>query len=128
MVGKHPWLHYRGGRYYLRAKVPVDLVEIVGKREVKHALGTSDLREAKRPIHDAAAKVEKEFGQARRRLAAIQVDAAATLIEAEHRRNLKKIERENSEQRRRATVKAIMTVKEDIEKVLLGATRALKGE
>ena len=54
--------------------------------------------------------------------------AADTLIEAEHQSKLKKIERENAEQRRRATVKAIMTIVKDVEKVLLGATKAFKGE
>ena len=75
MVGKHPWLHHRGGRYYLRAKVPVELVGIIGKSEIKFALRTADLREAKRRIHDAAAKVENQFAEARLRVAAIRADA-----------------------------------------------------
>ena len=39
----------RQGRYYYRRRVPLDIVEALGKREVKIALGTSDLREANRP-------------------------------------------------------------------------------
>ena len=60
------------------------------------------------------------FGQA--------CSAADTLIEANHPSNLKKIEQENVEQCRRATAEALMVVREDIEKVIFGATKALNCE
>ena len=65
-VARHPWLFNRNGRYYLRARVPADLVAVMGRREVKKSLKTSDLREARRRINVEAAELEAQFADARR--------------------------------------------------------------
>ena len=65
-MARHPWLFNRNGRYYLRARVPANLVEVMGRREVKKSLKTSDLREARRRINVEAAELEARFAEARR--------------------------------------------------------------
>lgn len=42
------YLLRRGASYYARARVPLDLVEVVGRKELVKALGTKDENEAKR--------------------------------------------------------------------------------
>jgi integrase len=72
-MAKHPWLLQRRdatNRFYLRAKVPADLVEIIGKREIKKSLGTPDRREAIRKLRLEAVAVEQLFDDARRELEA----------------------------------------------------------
>ena len=54
-----PWKHPKTGIYWLRKRVPDDLVRLVGKREEKRSLGTRDPIEAKR--HHAAALAEIEL-------------------------------------------------------------------
>ena len=54
-----PWKHPKTGIYWLRKRVPDDLVRLVGKREEKRTLGTRDPIEAKR--HHAAALAEIEL-------------------------------------------------------------------
>lgn len=65
-MAKHPWLFRRGDRYYLRARVPADLIESFRKSEIKRSLGTADRREAERLIRVESAKVEREFEERRR--------------------------------------------------------------
>jgi integrase len=60
------WLVRREGVFYLRARVPLDLVSILGKAEVKRSLGTTDPREAKRRHRAKAAEVQGEFDAVRR--------------------------------------------------------------
>lgn len=36
------------GVYYFRKRIPIDLVAVIGKRELKHSLKTKDLKESKR--------------------------------------------------------------------------------
>ena len=64
-MARHPWLFNRNGRYYLRARVPAVLVDVMGRREVKKSLGTSDLREGRRRINVEAAELEARFADAR---------------------------------------------------------------
>jgi integrase len=64
-VPKLQRLHKRDGRFYVRAKVPVDLVERLGRREIKHALGTSDCRLARARLPAASAAINDIFAQAR---------------------------------------------------------------
>lgn len=73
MAKGHRWLFERREkdgthRYYLRARVPKVLVDVVGRREVKRSLGTSDRREALERIDTHAAEVVEMFATARRRL------------------------------------------------------------
>jgi hypothetical protein len=45
-MAKYPGLMQRGSRWYLRAKVPADLVEEVGRREIWRSLDTGSHRKA----------------------------------------------------------------------------------
>jgi integrase len=72
-MAKHPWLLERKEkdgthRFYLRAKVPVDLIGIMGKKEIKRSLKTGDRKEARQRIDIEAAKLKQEFSDARRKL------------------------------------------------------------
>jgi hypothetical protein len=55
--------------FYVRTKVPVDLIPFLGRREVWRSLKTADHREAVRRYHPALAKLGQEFDDARRRRA-----------------------------------------------------------
>ena len=54
-----PWKHPKTGIYWLRKRVPDDLLRLVGKREEKRSFGTRDPVAAKR-LH-AAALVDVEL-------------------------------------------------------------------
>jgi len=41
-MSKHTRLKRRGAVYYFRVKIPADLVEHYGKREILESLGTKD--------------------------------------------------------------------------------------
>ncbi len=60
----------RGASYSARIRVPLDLVEIVGKTELTKALGTKELAEAKRRLWPLLDAWQREFDdlRARRRL------------------------------------------------------------
>lgn len=55
----------RGGRYSIRRRVPVDLVEHLGKVEITRALGTADPKEARRLLPIKWSALDKEFKRAR---------------------------------------------------------------
>lgn len=76
-VPRQTRLHRVGARYYIRVKVPADLREAIGKREIKEALGTSDPREAAKRLHKRSVAVDELFDAHRRRLTLKQ--AALTL-------------------------------------------------
>ncbi len=63
---KHPRLHRRGGRYYHRASVPLDIRATYPNSEETFSLGTSDYQEAVRKVREAAAKVDRQFDAHRR--------------------------------------------------------------
>ena len=67
-VPGHTRLHRRGCRYYIRAKVPVDLQKSLGRMEYKKALKTSDFREAIRLIKFESAKLDALFDKERERV------------------------------------------------------------
>ena len=58
---KHPRLQKRGSRYFLRVKVPTDLRPVIGKREIRKALGTSDPKEALKHVRKASAETDAMF-------------------------------------------------------------------
>lgn len=60
-----PWKHPRTSVYYLRQRVPADLVTTVGKKEVKVSLGTKDPAEAKRRHLVALQKLQDQWSLAR---------------------------------------------------------------
>jgi integrase len=69
-------LHRRKGsrNYYFRAKVPVDLQDIYGKREIYFSLKTSDRQEALQRVHMESVKLDQEFAEKRRQRDAEAVD------------------------------------------------------
>lgn len=64
----------RGAAYSARMRVPLDLIEIVGKRELTKALGTSDPNEAKRRVHVVVAAWQREFDDLRARRSLVPAD------------------------------------------------------
>jgi len=53
-----PWKHPNSGVYWLRKRVPDDLLKLVGKREEKRSLQTRDPAEAKRRHAEALVEIE----------------------------------------------------------------------
>lgn len=62
-----PFKHPKLGTYYYRRAVPEHLRALLGKREIKEALGTKDAREAKRLYLPVAAKWEGILREAEQR-------------------------------------------------------------
>jgi len=61
---KHPHILKRDGRYYYRKRIPSDLVQAGcygEKKDIKHALGTSDLAKANSLAKTVALKVDTDF-------------------------------------------------------------------
>ena len=58
----------RNGRYYFRVRVPKDLVDILGKKEIKKSLKTSDYKEACKRLPVEQLEADDLFDQARREL------------------------------------------------------------
>lgn len=56
----------RNSRYYLRRRVPLDIAEAYGKREILKALGTSDYAEAKKRHAREWVRLDDEFDAFRR--------------------------------------------------------------
>ncbi len=54
-------LRRRHGRYYWRARVPLDLVPLVGRTELQRALNTADLATAKRRALECSLDAERLF-------------------------------------------------------------------
>ena len=67
-MAKYPGLMRRGSRWYLRAKVPADLVEEVGRREIWRSLETGSHRKAVGRYHQVRGEVQALLEAARRRL------------------------------------------------------------
>ena len=67
-------LFRRGAAYSARMRVPLDLVEIMGKRELVQALGTTDLTEAKSRLYPVIANWQREFDDLRARRALVPAD------------------------------------------------------
>ncbi len=53
-----PWQHPKTGLFWLRKRVPTDLLALVGKREEKRSLRTRDPSEAKQRLADALSQLE----------------------------------------------------------------------
>jgi integrase len=68
------YLFRRGAAYSARMRVPLDLVEVTGKRELVKALNTSDPSEAKRRVHEVISAWQREFDDLRARRALVPAD------------------------------------------------------
>lgn len=64
----------RGSAYSARIRVPLDLIEIIGKKELVKALGTNDEAEAKRRLYPVIADWQREFDDMRARRALVPAD------------------------------------------------------
>lgn len=81
-MSKAPHLHRRRAVYYYRRKVPLDLVETFGRREVSRSLRTKERAEALRKVALEDVRWNEEFDAARRKLRAKR---ATSLTDAEAR-------------------------------------------
>src|SRR5262245_53072514 len=81
-------LYRLNGIYRVRVQVPKELREIVGKREIKESLRTSDLNEAKKRLARALVRIDAQLDDARRLLANPEARARLLVRETieEHRR------------------------------------------
>ena len=70
------YLIKRGATYYARIRVPLDLLQIVGKTDLSKALGTKDLPEAKRRLVPVLAQWHREFDDLRSRSILTPADQA----------------------------------------------------
>lgn len=70
----------RGTRWYLRVRVPDDLVAVLDQREIWKSLGTGDHRDAKRLYLDERAKMERGFARAREGIAALSEDEIKVMV------------------------------------------------
>lgn len=71
-MAKHPYLLRRKGsnNYYFRIRIPLDLIDLYGKKEVRFSLATSDHKEAVSKAKLEGVKYEQEFIERRRQKAA----------------------------------------------------------
>ena len=58
-------LHQRGNTYHLRVRVPSDLVEVIGRRELHQSLRTSDGRTARSRATQLRAFIDGGFDRLR---------------------------------------------------------------
>ena len=72
-MSKTSWLQRRGATYYLRAKVPLDIVDTFGKKEVVRSLKTKDLRVARERLKIEALQVDQEFAACRHKVDTAEV-------------------------------------------------------
>jgi integrase len=75
MARRDPRLMKRGGRYYVRVKVPPELRPVLGRWEYTYSLRTSDLGEARRRVRQESVKIDAELARARRHLEAKPIRA-----------------------------------------------------
>lgn len=68
-MSKHPNLHRRNGRYYFRARVPLDLIAALGKKEIKKSLNTSEFSVAKSRLPIEQIRASSLFHDTRKKLA-----------------------------------------------------------
>ena len=66
-LGKHTYLIWRGGAYSARLRVPLDLIEAMGRKELVKALGTSDPETAKRLVWAVVDGWQRQFDALRTR-------------------------------------------------------------
>lgn len=56
----------RNGVYYFRTRVPLELVDVIGRKEIKISLETRDPQEARRKLNIQQVKADEMFERARR--------------------------------------------------------------
>ena len=86
-----PWKHPNSGLYWFRKRVPDDIRNLIGKREVRFSLGTRDPVEAKRLHAIKLAEVEERWSNLRagqRALSPEDIEREAAVIGDHVRRQL----------------------------------------
>jgi integrase len=104
----------RGGAYSARLRVPADLVERIGRKELTKGLGTSDPHEAKRKVRAVVDEWLRHFDYLRRQRLVTNEDIAtapgahydAALLRDDQARALTPTEADLEAQRERATLEA----------------------
>lgn len=66
-MGRQTYLIRRGGAYSARLRVPLDLIDAVGRKELVKALGTSDPETAKRLVWGVVDAWQRQFDALRNR-------------------------------------------------------------
>ena len=87
-LSKNSKLLHRNGRYYFRTRVPKDVVALIGKKEIKVSLRTSDLREAKLALPAKQLAADKMFEDARKQVKVSQKSISITLNRIEIERTI----------------------------------------
>ncbi|MEH7848661.1 DUF6538 domain-containing protein [Rhizobium laguerreae] len=82
-VAIYPWMILRGRTYYLRAPVPADLRESLGKAEIWKSLRTQDRRTAVDRLRQESAEITHVFEAARRRQAKLLESPLEDLTEGQ---------------------------------------------
>lgn len=82
-VTVYPWLTLRNRTYYLRAPVPVDLREALGKAEIWKSLRTQDRRKAVEKLRQESAIVAEMFEKHRKHQAKLTESPLEELSEAQ---------------------------------------------
>ncbi|MCB1462648.1 MAG: site-specific integrase [Nitratireductor sp.] len=65
-MAKYPGLRPRGNVWYVRKRVPTDLVEVMGRKEIWRSLNTQDRKIAEREYWAVANDINRQFEAARR--------------------------------------------------------------
>ncbi|HWE75516.1 MAG TPA: DUF6538 domain-containing protein [Stellaceae bacterium] len=81
-MARHPRLQLRRGIYHFRAKVPEDVRDRVGKREIKKSLHTGDYRIAVREVRKLSVELDALF-DTHRHVKVPQTTRAATALDFE---------------------------------------------
>src|SRR4051812_36144529 len=76
VMARLSYLLRRGASYYARVRVPLDLIDVTGKRELVKALGTKDENEAKRLMWPVVEAWNREFDDLRARRTMTEDDKA----------------------------------------------------
>ena len=79
-VAKFPGLMRRGTKWYLRVRVPDDVVGTIGKKEIWKSLGTGDHGKAKALYLEERARLERQFARAREGSRALTGSEARRLV------------------------------------------------
>jgi integrase len=111
------YLLRRNASYYARIRVPLDLVDMIGRKELVKALGTKDEHEAKRLLWPMVEAWNRHFDDLRAR----RVLSADDLADATWRHYSETLERDEQDRRRAptqadidvATDKAIERIKQE---------------
>ncbi|EHS52711.1 hypothetical protein PDO_4629, partial [Rhizobium sp. PDO1-076] len=79
----YPWLALRNRTYYLRAPVPADLRDSMGKSEIWKSLRTQDRRKAVEKLRQESAIVSQQFEKERQRAARLSLPPLEELSDAQ---------------------------------------------